>query len=389
MIHRTLQAVLHKEIHEYRKSILLLGPRQVGKSTLMKHLNPQLTVNLADESTYRAHLNDPAFIRRQVQALAPQSLCLIDEVQRIPSLLNSVQAMMDEPQQWKFLLTGSSARKLKRGQANLLPGRVFSHFLFPLTFWEIGINNFNLDRALIQGSLPEIYLKEYGAQLLKSYIDAYLREEIQAEALIRNLEQYSRFLDLAAETSGEIVNYSKLASDSEIPKETLRRFYDVLEDTLIVHRIPGFTDVKNSRRPMQKEKFLFFDLGVKNAILKQHENHFTDTQKGQLFEQWLFLQLIAFAHYHQKNWTFHYYRDDLHNEVDCVIDIGNSKVIAIEIKYARSFHAKDARGLEAFKKYSKKKVEAYVVYRGEQLQKEGDVWVVPYQKFLTEQILEE
>jgi uncharacterized protein len=339
-----------------------------------------LIIDLADETTYRDHLKDPSLIRAQTLSLAPKSKILVDEVQRIPSILNTLQSIIDDNKSLQIMLTGSSARKLKRGQANLLPGRLFWFSLFPLTYWELK-HEWDLQKALTIGTLPEVYLESYGADLLSNYIDTYLREEVQAEALTRNIDSYARFLDLAAENSGKIINYTKLASDSEIPKETLRRFYDILSETLLGYRLPGFTDIKGTRKAIQKEIFIFFDMGVRNGVLKQHRNVFTDTQLGGLFEQWLILQIIAFSEYTKKDWQFYFYRDDLQQEVDLIVDCG-TKIMAIEIKYARKFKAEFAKGLKAFRTYCKKPTECFIVYRGDTVQRRDDIDVVPYQVFL-------
>ena len=224
-------------------------------------------------------------------------------------------------------------------------------------------------------------MNDYGPDLLRSYTDSYLREEIQAEALTRNIGAYSRFLDLAAESSGEIVNYTQMASDSEIPKETLRRYYDLLVDTLLVHRIPSFTGISGGRKAVQREKFVFFDMGVRNAVLRQHKNIFTDTQKGHLFEQWLLLQLIAFSSYHNADWRFFFYRDDLKNEVDIIVDLGAS-ILAVEAKLATRVKHDFLDGLSIFSKYCNKPVIPILVYRGSTEQKESNVAIMPYQHFL-------
>lgn len=362
------------------KSILLMGPRQTGKSTLLGELKVNFKIDLSDESTFRQHIKDPELIRAQTNALPNASIILVDEVQRIPSILNTIQSLIDSERKLRFLLTGSSARKLKRGHANLLPGRLFRYELFPLTFWELE-EKWDLIKALTIGTLPEIYLNDYGPELLTNYVDSYLREEIQAEALIRNIASYARFLDMAAEASGQIINYSKLASDSEIPKETIRRYYEILSDTLLVHRIPGYTNIKGSRKAIQKEQFIFFDLGVRNALLRQHRNIFTPTQLGKLFEQWLITQLIAFNSYHQKNWQIFYYRDDLKQEVDVIVDCGQ-ELLAIEIKYAEKFQPDFLTGLKIFARVTKKPVRSILLYRGDSKQVRDGIEVWPYQDFL-------
>lgn len=380
MIKRLLKPKLSRSLASQKKSIILIGPRQTGKSTLLRELKPTLVVNLADEATYRDHLKEPSLLRAQVTALKSTAKIMVDEIQRIPSMLNTVQSLIDECPAKIFMLTGSSARKLKRGDVNLLPGRLFWYSLFPLTYWELE-GQWNLEKALTTGTLPEIYLQDYGADLLGDYINTYLREEVQTEALTRKLESYARFLDIAAETSGKIINYTQVSSDGEIPKETLRRFYDILVDTLLVHRLPGFTDIKGSRKAIQKEAFIFFDMGVRNAVLKQHRNVFTPTQFGSLFEQWFILQLTAFASYGKKDWRFYYYRDDLAREVDLIVDCGD-KLLAIEIKYAKKFKPEFTKGLMAFSGSTKKPVRLFLVYCGDTVQKRENIVITPYQKFL-------
>jgi predicted AAA+ superfamily ATPase len=223
-------------------------------------------------------------------------------------------------------------------------------------------------------------LNDYGPELLGNYVDSYLREEIQAEALTRNIQNFARFLDVAAHASGQVLNYSQLASDSEIPKETLRRYFDILEDKLLVHRIPGFVAIGGSRKAIQKEKILFFDMGVRNAVLGHHKNVFSDPQLGSLFEQLIINQTIAFAKYHRLDWKFHFYRDDLKREVDLIVDRG-SDILAVEIKYGRKVDPKALAGLTAFQAVAKKKVVPILVYRGMEPQRRGDCLILPYQQF--------
>lgn len=366
------------------KALLLLGPRQTGKSTVLGQLRPELTVNLADESTYKIHLRDPALIKRQVQALRAPSSILVDEIQRLPELLNTFQVLIDAKLGHRYYFTGSSARKLRQKGINLLPGRLFTRSLYPLTYWELG-KDFDLDRALTLGSMPEVVSQPYGADLLASYIDIYLREEVKAEALVKNIDSYARFLDLSAEQSGKIVNYSQIASDSEIPKETLRRYYEILVDTLLVHRLSPFPFKPRGRKVVQKDKYLYFDLGVRNGILGQHRNVFTDTQKGEAFEQWVILQLIAVSSYLDLRWKFYHYRDDKKNEVDLMVDTGD-RILAIEIKYARRSQSKDLDSLRLFKQleWKGKRFERILIFRGDVEELVDGIRVVPYESFLRE-----
>lgn len=234
-------------IAKSRTNVLVLGPRQVGKSTLCRSLEPALYVDLSDEREFLDFAKDPARLRREVTALAKPALVVIDEVQRVPSLLNTVQSLVDRtPRGLRFILTGSSARKLRRGGANLLPGRIILEHLDPLNGLEVGAD-LDLDRGLRLGMLPGIYWgDDEAAEILGTYAEVYLRQEIQAEGIARDLGSYARFLDVMAIASGQWLNYSKLSSDTEIPKETIRRFVQILDDTLLAFRIPAF--VPGSRR---------------------------------------------------------------------------------------------------------------------------------------------
>jgi len=366
---------------------LLLGPRQVGKSTLCGELNPDFALNLADEEHFRQHLNDPGLIKRIINALPKhganqKTIILIDEIQRIPSMLNTIQALIGSNANLKFLLTGSSARKLRRGQANLLPGRILLEYLPPLVYWELK-DKFDLHKALTIGTLPEVYLQDYGPEILNSYVAGYLKEEIQAEAFTKDLASYSRFLILAAELSGQYMNYSKVASDSEINKETIRRYMEILSDTLLIEMIPSYTDVDKKRRARQKEKFIFFDLGVRNFLLgKQRTSAFSREEFGQLFEQWFILQIIYYSKIYKKNWKISTYRDAMGVEVDLIIET-NEVCMAIEIKSSARAQEKMFKGLDKFEKISNRQLIKYLVYQGEFEQDFEQLGrAVPYQKFL-------
>jgi predicted AAA+ superfamily ATPase len=238
-----------------------------------------------------------------------------------------------------------------------------------------------LERTLKYGCLPEIFLQEYGSELIQEYAHIYLREEIQAEAVVRNIDSFARFLDVAAERSGQIVNFSSIASDTEIPKETIRRYYSILEDTLLIERIPGYTDVDSSRKATQKEKIIFFDVGVRNAILGRTENAMSSEELGSLFEQWLIVQIIALFSYHKRTCKFFFFRDEQKSEVDLIIE-ENERLTAIEIKYSTKAKTEHLTGLRTFSKIARKPVDSYLVFRGETQENWDNIMAVPYGKFL-------
>jgi predicted AAA+ superfamily ATPase len=351
-----------------RKSVLLLGPRQVGKSTLCRSLGADLYVDLADEREFLDYSKDPDRIRREVEALEKRkATVVVDEIQRVPALLNTIQSIIDRSG-IRFVLTGSSARKLKRGGANLLPGRIVLEHLDPLTVEEI--EAVDLDRALRVGMLPGIYLGDReAADVLETYAEVYLREEIQAEALTRNLGGYARFLDTIAVASGHWINYSKLSSDAEVPKETVRRFVQLLDDTLIAFRLSPFRpESPTSRRLVQRERILLFDIGVRNALLGIHRRGIGADQIGSTFEQWVMLQVIYINRAFRKGWKLSTYRSEAGAEVDLVVDRGDD-LLAIEIKATRNVANRDIRGLTSLEEVCARPLEKWVLFRGSRRQK--------------------
>lgn len=356
-----------------KANVLLLGPRQVGKSTICRALCPDLYVDLADEREFLDHAKDPALLRQHVETLDRGSLIVVDEVQRIPSLLNTIQSLVDRTPH-RFVLTGSSARKLVRGGANLLPGRIVRERLDPLSVVELG-ESVDLDRALRLGMLPGIYWgDDEAAEILGTYADVYLREEIQAEGAARDIGSYARFLDVMAVASGQWLNYSKLSSDTEIPKETIRRFVQVLDDTMVAIRIPAFSPrVRTTRRVLQRERVLLFDVGVRNALLGLHRRPVSADQIGAVFEQWVILQVVYLNRALRKNWKLSSYRSEGGAEVDLIVDTGDG-TIAIEIKASRNISPRDTRGLASLAKLvtDSPPLRRWIVYRGQRRQRLGD-----------------
>jgi len=354
-------------------SVLLLGPRQVGKSTICRALEPALYIDLADEREFLDHAKDPALLRRLVEVLDARSLVVVDEIQRVPALLNTIQSIVDRSKH-RFVLTGSSARKLRRGGANLLPGRIVLERLDPLSILELP-TPVDLDRALRLGMLPGIYWGDDEAtDVLGTYADVYLREEIQAEGAARDIGSYARFLDVVALASGRWLNYSKLSSDTEIPKETIRRYVQVLEDTLVAVRIPAFAPrVHTTRRVLQRERVLLFDVGVRNALVGIHRRPLTADQIGPVFEQWVMLQIISLNHALRKGWTLSSYRSEGGAEVDLVVDTADGPV-GIEIKAGRSVSKTDLRGLASLADLVRrpKTLRRWIVHRGERRQRFPD-----------------
>lgn len=363
---------LANKISNLKKSLLLLGPRQTGKSTLIQELNPDLEINLADQESFVRHLSDPGLIKNEVKKYKK---IFVDEVQRIPSLLNTIQVLIDKDKSKQFLLTGSSARKLRQGKANLLPGRIVHFELGPLTISELG-EQFDVARALQLGLLPGIYLEEdteLAKKTLRSYAATYLKEEIQAESLTRNLEGFSRFFQIVASRSGDHIDFTKMASQSMIERTSAKRYYDILIDTLVVQEVPAFTRSQR-RRLIQHPRFYFFDTGVLNGCLENFQ--VSQDRLGSLFEH-LFVQLLTSAAKGQDHTIkVSNYRTEAGAEVDFVFERG-SEVYAIEVKATKNIGPTDLRGLKSFSEFYGKKHTPLIVYLGERELEIDKVLVLP------------
>lgn len=373
-------------IAKSRQSVLLLGPRQVGKSTLCRSLSPALYVDLADQQEFLAHARDPGLLRREVDGLEGPGLVAIDEIQCLPDLLNTVQSLIDQRRAGpRFILTGSSARKLRRGGANFLPGRIVLERLDPLCALEVLATpgaRFDLDRALQVGMLPGLHGGgDDAVDLLGTYAATYLREEIQMEALARSVGSYARFLDVLAVASGQWLNYAKLATDADIPKETLRRYVQLLDDTLLATRLPPFAArPRISRRVTQRERVLLFDVGVRNALLGLHRRRIGAEQIGSVFEQWAILQVVYLDRALRKGWQLSAYRSEHGAQVDLVVE-RQDDIVGIELKAGRTVSPRDTRGLRSLAEIAgrHKPFRRWVLYRGERAQRFDDgtqVWPV-------------
>ncbi len=378
-----LTRALRGLIGQSKKSVLLLGPRQTGKSTLTQSLHPDLTINLAHEATYIDFLTTPLLLEQSLAVYQKPATIFIDEIQRLPSLLNTIQVLVDHPKpRLRFLLTGSSARKLKRGQANLLPGRIFTHHLGPLTTREMGYA-MDTRQALSVGTLPGILTDDdaYSREkTLRTYAATYLKEEIQAEGLARNLEGFARFLKVAAEWAGHFLDLAKMASVSMVARQSAVRYFEVLEDCLVVWRADAFAK-SLTRRLIQHPKYYFFDVGVLNGLL----GNFTASadRVGSLFEHLVATQILHGAAHCDKPVRLSTYRTEHGAEVDLIAEIGGN-VHAIEIKASANVGHADLRGLESFSEYYGKKHQSMIFYPGSHPRKLKNVDILPWQEGIKE-----
>lgn len=378
MIGRTIA----KTIRSSKKSILLLGPRQVGKSTLIKALNPDLKINLSLQSEFIEFASDPDMIIKMLSKNKYKTV-FIDEIQRLPSLLNTIQYILDEHEKPpKFYLTGSSARKLRRGRANLLPGRVHSYYLGPITIKELNYK-VDIDEVLSTGFLPGILTekdKKERYQTLKSYASIYLKEEIQAEALTRNIEGFSRFLFVIAAESGKFLDVSKISREARVPWKTTLRYFEILEDTLVVKRCESFSKSER-RRLVQCPRFFFFDVGVLNALLSNF--NVSQDRIGVLFEHLIFNQIVHSAVTLDKDFRISSYRTEHGAEVDFILELAG-KVYAIEVKASRNIGKSDLRGFQSFKEFYRKPHKSYVAYLGHYAKKINGVTILPWVELIKE-----
>jgi predicted AAA+ superfamily ATPase len=377
-----------------RQSVLLLGPRQVGKTTLMNALvegrTDVIAVPLQDAQVRLELERDPSLLGRRVAAARARPTVFIDEIQKVPELLDQVQLLIDR-RQASFLLTGSSARKLRRAGANLLPGRIKAYHLDPLTWPELGwagdgrlqalaipravkAVDYSFDDALVYGSLPGIvaHTPADRREFLEAYGRIYLDEEIRAEALVRKMSPFSRFVELAARESGTAPNLTKLSMESGTSVTSIKSYYEILEDTLVVERVEPY--LKNARkRLLATPRYYFFDLGVRNAVARLPlEPGLIAAQKGLLFEHAVMLELIRRVRALRRNYRVHFWRTAGGAEVDCVIDTGNH-VVPIEIKAARRVRVSDVAGLVRFLgEYRSVARQGYVVTMGTHAEKLAD-----------------
>lgn len=335
------------------KSVLLLGPRQVGKTTIVQEaLHPDIALSFAKLETKHRYEKNPVQFEQdlnfQIDKSTSTPLVFVDEVQKIPEVMDGIQHLIDNNRA-QFILSGSSARKLKHGpNINLLPGRVVTINMDPLSYAEIANTHITLDTLLRDGSLPGILLgpEEYRECDLTHYMLTYLEEEIRQEALVRNIGAFSRFLELAAIESGNTVNFTRIAEGVGISDTTIKEYYQVLEDCLVAFKIPPITKTTSRRSLLKSPKYLLFDLGIRRIAAEEGPQASIKTQ-AHWFEQWVGLEILRNIHIHQPLYTLHYWRDTGGTEIDYVINT-KEHYIPVEVKWSDMPKEKDARHLVKF-----------------------------------------
>lgn len=355
------------------KSHFLLGPRQTGKTTLIRNQLPEAVVyDLLDSSVFLALSQNPG---RLAEELTPGAkLVAIDEIQRLPELLNEVHRLIEQ-RGVRFLLTGSSARKLRRGGVNLLGGRARTRYLHPLTWAELA-EHFDLARAIEAGTLPSIYFSDDAAADLDAYTGMYLQQEVVAEGAVRNVPAFSRFLKVAALCNGTIINFTNVSNDAQVPRTTIYEYFEILKDTLILFELPAWRR-STRRKPIASSKYYFFDVGVVGALQGRLVRAGTP-EFGAAFETWLMHELTAYSDYRSGE-PLRYWRSTSGFEVDFII----GDHTAVEVKAKANVSTKDLRSLRALAEENKLKRYVCVSLEPRRRTVEG-IEVLPYARFLAD-----
>ena len=357
-----------------RKSLFLFGARQTGKSTLLKTLFPHAKYyDLLAANTFRELNINPELIRQRLTD--HDKIIIIDEVQKLPSLLDEAHLLIERNKDLRFILTGSSARKLYRKGVNLLAGRAWRYNLFPLTSFEVGI-----DRAfelITKGGLPTVLDSPSPKREIDEYVGSYLSDEIKAEGLARSIENFSRFLVTAVTCNSEQLNFTSIANDAQVPSRTVSEYFRVLEDTLIGNVLEPFKKTVK-RKPVSMAKFYFFDVGVANGLAKMSEFEQGSDYYGKALEHFIFTEIRSYLSYKEKDIPLTYWRSQSKLEVDFVI--GDS--IGIEVKSTMHVSPQDCNGLIAFSEEVRLKHKIIVCNEKEARKLENGIQILPVETFL-------
>ncbi len=361
------------------KTVLLFGPRQTGKSSFVREQLSSLitkTYNLLDQGLLLRLLADPTLIRKEIEFEDLRNVVIfIDEIQKCPALMDEVHLMIEE-RGIHFLLTGSSARKLKKSGANLLGGRGRDRVFHPFVFPELAPYGFRLDRALNHGLVPSHYLSEDPDEDLASYVGRYLTEEIAGEGVSRNLPAFSRFLQVASTMNGQMINYSAVANDAQVSRSTVQNWFQVLYDTLLAWEIPSFNRTVK-RKAIETAKFYFFDTGVVRSLRRLPTVVPQQTEWGELFEQFIMMEIKSWLDYFEPLGTLHYWRSTSQFEVDFILN----NQFAIEVKSAARISNKHLSGLKALR--DENICSAFMIVCSEERPRiEDGIEILPWRTFL-------
>lgn len=362
-------------------SLLLLGPRQTGKSTLLRALYPTSTFfDLLDPELFR-DLNKSPLLLKELVGKGEAKPIVIDEIQKLPELIDVVHLLIEENKSQRFILTGSSARKLKKQGQNLLGGRAYPLSLHPITSQEFLSAGDKVIDSLVQiGGLPSVLTANNPQRVLKAYVGIYLQEEIKAEGYARNLSDFSKFLEVAALTNSEQLDFAGVARDVQLSPRTVAAYYSILQDTLLGYLLEPFKETK-SRKAVSTPKFYYFDVGVCN-FLSGRENISKGTPEyGKALEHFIFTELIAYKDYHEKPVDVFYWRSTSQFEVDFIIRLKSKKLIGIEVKGSNHIDSDDLKGFKAFEEDVKLSKKIVVCNEKNPRLIQDQFQVMPYQWF--------
>ncbi len=364
-------------------SFFLFGPRSTGKSTWLDHVLPDaIKIDLLSNREFLSFFNNPSLLQGIVQNAPIHKWIVIDEIQKVPSLLDEVHKAIHESHgKRKFALTGSSARKIKRSNGNMLAGRALTRNFFPLTLHELE-GCLSLEYILKYGTLPIIASQkdaEIKSDFLESYVTTYMKEEIQQEALVKKLDSFSRFLEVMAILNGQILNVSNVASDAKVARTTVNGYIAILSDTLLGHLLPSWKP-KYKVKEIYHPKFYFFDTGVVRTISGKLRDSLDSEEKGRLFETLVINELKALNSYKKLGAEFYYWKTSDGAEVDLIMKAGK-KIFGFEIKSTDSWKSKYSRNLNQMVE-NKIVTKAFGIYTGVHSLKDDSVTVVPYKELV-------
>jgi len=363
----------------YKKSFFLFGPRGSGKSTWLKQVYPTAYfIDLLQMDIYQRYLATPSHMQKLVEGNTSKKTFIIDEIQRVPQLLSEVHYLIEKHKDTQFILTGSSARKLKREGIDMLAGRAVVYNFHPFLAMELG-SSFSLPEALQHGMLPVVWDSIDPARTLSSYAGVYLREEVMQEGLVRNLEVFSRFLESISFSQGSQVNLTNIARELGKDRSSIENYVSILEDLLLCVRLPVFSK-KAKRHLTLHRKFYYFDAGVYRELRPKGPLDTPNDIDGIALETLVLQQLRAWISYKNIKIDIYFWRTKGGSEVDFIL-YGENFFVAIEVKNSQHFSSKDFNGLKAFSK-DYPEAQLIMLYRGNEQYKENNIMVLPVEKFL-------
>lgn len=357
------------------ESLFLWGARQTGKTTLLNAIFPEaILFDLLKSDVFLRYHNNPNQFREAILARPSSEIVIVDEIQKVPALLDEIHWLIVN-HQTRFILSGSSPRKIIRTGANLLGGRALRYELYPLIQSEIP--DFNLLKALNNGLLPRHYLSDNPKKLIEAYIGNYLKDEIIAEARIRNIHAFTQFLEAAAFSNGEMVNYTNIAAECAVSSVTVKEYFQILEDTLIGRMLPSFQK-KPKRKVILAPKFYFFDVGIVNYLLKRGKVEMGSEAFGNAFEHFIYQELYAHSKYSDLDYPISYWRTTSQIEIDFVL--GDHEV-AIAVKGTNNIQTRHLRGLKSFaEEYKLKKL---IIISNDPIERLSEnILILPWKRFL-------